>query len=223
MISQTVENKGESDHLFEILKCKDPFRNDPLFRSQLKFSSRAMCSKGPQCIPRAPGPSSNLKPSATCVHAQYDWTTGVPDNETHGGNSSGKEKHMNINKFSELSQVWVGGKNLFMCFFFLFGSFLVGEKKTHKQNPPKNPVECLFITVYVFFSLCVFSLPSSASYLACTPCVPLFCTSFDRCGNRRAFRLPGQGGDHFPCAVDGTFAWSSMAIKAKREGQSPGS
>ena len=32
---------------------------------------------------------------------------------------------------------------------------------------------------------------SSAPYLARTPCVPLFCTLFNRGGNRRAFRLPG--------------------------------
>ena len=43
---------------------------------------------------------------------------------------------------------------------------------------------------------------SSASYLARTPCVPLFCTSFNRDGNRRAFRLPGEGGDHFHCTVE---------------------
>ena len=34
---------------------------------------------------------------------------------------------------------------------------------------------------------------SSAPYLACTPCVPLFCTLFNRGGNRRGFRLPGGG------------------------------
>ena len=34
---------------------------------------------------------------------------------------------------------------------------------------------------------------SSASYLARTPCVPLFCTLSTKAGNRRAFRLPGAG------------------------------
>ena len=43
---------------------------------------------------------------------------------------------------------------------------------------------------------------SSASYLASTPCVPLFCTLFVRGGNRRAFRLAGEGGDHFHCTVE---------------------
>ena len=43
---------------------------------------------------------------------------------------------------------------------------------------------------------------SSAPYLARTPCVPLFCTLFNRGGNRRAFRLPGAGGDHFHCTVE---------------------
>ena len=43
---------------------------------------------------------------------------------------------------------------------------------------------------------------SSASYLARTLCVPLFCTLFIKGGNRRAFRLPGEGGDHFHCTVE---------------------
>ena len=43
---------------------------------------------------------------------------------------------------------------------------------------------------------------SSAPYLARTLCVPLFCTLFHRGGNRRAFRLPGAGGDHFHCTVE---------------------
>ena len=43
---------------------------------------------------------------------------------------------------------------------------------------------------------------SSVTYLARTPCVPLFSTSFNRGGNRRAFRLPGEGGDHFHCTVE---------------------
>ena len=43
---------------------------------------------------------------------------------------------------------------------------------------------------------------SSAPHLACTPCVPLLCTLFNRGENRRAFRLPGAGGDHFHCTVE---------------------
>ena len=43
---------------------------------------------------------------------------------------------------------------------------------------------------------------SSASHLARTPCVPLFSTLFTRGGNKRVFRIPGEGGDHFHCAVD---------------------
>ena len=39
-----------------------------------------------------------------------------------------KKKHININKFAGLSWDWVGGKNMFMCFFG--GSFLAGEKNT---------------------------------------------------------------------------------------------
>ena len=48
---------------------------------------------------------------------------------------------------------------------------------------------------------------SSAQYLARTPCVPLFCTSFNRVGNRERFRLPGVGGGSFPL-YGGTFARS---------------
>ena len=43
---------------------------------------------------------------------------------------------------------------------------------------------------------------SSASYLARTPCVPLFYTLFNKGGSRRAFRPPGEGGDHFHCTVE---------------------
>ena len=43
---------------------------------------------------------------------------------------------------------------------------------------------------------------SSVSYLARTPCVPLSCTLFNKGGNRKAFTLPGERGDHFHCAVE---------------------
>ena len=43
---------------------------------------------------------------------------------------------------------------------------------------------------------------SSASYLTRTPCVPLFCALYKMVGNRRVFRLPGEGGDHVHCAVE---------------------
>ena len=54
---------------------------------------------------------------------------------------------------------------------------------------------------------------SSAPYLARTPCVPLFCTSFNRVGNKERFRLPGAGGGSFPL-YGGTFArsYSSVSI-----------
>ena len=59
---------------------------------------------------------------------------------------------------------------------------------------------------------------SSVPYLACTPCVPLFCTLFDRGGNRRAFRLPGAGGGSFPL-YGGTFSRSgSVSIRAEAKG-----
>ena len=48
---------------------------------------------------------------------------------------------------------------------------------------------------------------SSAPYRARTPCVPLFCTSFNRVGNKERFRLPGAGGGSFPL-YGGTFARS---------------
>ena len=34
------------------------------------------------------------------------------------------------------------------------------------------------------------------------PCVPLFSTLFNKDGNRRAFRLPGAGGDHVHCTLE---------------------
>ena len=44
---------------------------------------------------------------------------------------------------------------------------------------------------------------SSVSYLARTPCVPLFYTYFGtKSGNGRAFSLPGEGGDHVHCSVE---------------------
>ena len=43
-------------------------------------------------------------------------------------NVSGKEKHININKFAGLSRDWVGAENLFMCFFS--GHSLWGRKNT---------------------------------------------------------------------------------------------
>ena len=43
---------------------------------------------------------------------------------------------------------------------------------------------------------------SSASYLVCALSVPLFCTLFIRGGNTRTFSLPGEGRDHFHCAVE---------------------
>ena len=43
---------------------------------------------------------------------------------------------------------------------------------------------------------------SSVSYLARTPCVPSFYTLFNRAGNRKACRLPGEGGDHFHWTVE---------------------
>ena len=71
----------------------------------------------------------------------------------------------------------------------------------------------VFLFVYRFF-FSLFSMPnmtgrpgyrtmemiggSSAPYLACTPCVPLFCNSFNRGGNRGACRLPGAGGGSLP-------------------------
>ena len=39
----------------------------------------------------------------------------------------GKKKHININKVAGLSRDWVGGKNLFMCFFVQVISY--GEEK----------------------------------------------------------------------------------------------
>ena len=53
---------------------------------------------------------------------------------------------------------------------------------------------------------------SSAPYLARTPCVPLFCTLFNRVGNKERFRLPGAGGGSFPL-YGGPFARSYSVSK----------
>ena len=58
---------------------------------------------------------------------------------------------------------------------------------------------------------------SSVPYLVCTPCVPLFCTLFNRGGNRRAFRLPGAGVDHFHCTVEP----SAGHIRCRRKPEFP--
>ena len=60
---------------------------------------------------------------------------------------------------------------------------------------------------------------SSAPYLARTPCVPLFCTSFNRVGNKERFRLPGAGGGSFPL-YGGTFARSYSVSMEKNGGGS---
>ena len=64
---------------------------------------------------------------------------------------------------------------------------------------------------------------SSAPYLARTPCVPLFCTSFNRVGNKERFRLPGAGGGSFPL-YGGTFArsYSVSTIFGGTLGDTPG-
>ena len=59
---------------------------------------------------------------------------------------SGKEKHVNINKFAGLSRDWVGAKS---CLCVLFsGHSLWGRKKAHKHKVPQtsrdNPVKILF-------------------------------------------------------------------------------
>ena len=101
-----------------------------------------------------------------------------------------------------------------------------GEKReTHKQNSQEISGKCRdspgiipgqsrgnFVYVFSCLGTDITGRPgyrtmemiggSSASYLARTPCVPSFCTLFNRGGNRRAFRLPGAGGDHFHCTVE---------------------
>ena len=58
------------------------------------------------------------------------------------------------NKFGGLSQDWVGGRIMFMCFL---RSFLV-ERRTHKQQspPPKKPGQSCETYVHMFFFLCWF-------------------------------------------------------------------
>ena len=56
---------------------------------------------------------------------------------------------------------------------------------------------------------------SSAPYLACTPCVPLFCTLFNRGGSRRVFGLRGEGGDHFHCTVEPSLGHIRCRVKLR--------
>ena len=68
------------------------------------------------------------------------------------------EKHININKCAGLSQDWVGGQNIFMCFFS--GHSLWGRKKHIDKVPPKIPKQSREKSVYVLFALCVFFTPN---------------------------------------------------------------
>ena len=78
---------------------------------------------------------------------------------------SGKEKHININKFVGLSRDWVGAKNLFMCFFVRV--IPSGGDKTHINIiPPQIPGQSREYCVYVFFSSCVFSFPNYILFTA---------------------------------------------------------
>ena len=99
----------------------------------------------------------------------------------------GKKKHININKFARIV-TGLGGWQKFVYVFFFSGSFLMVEKKHINKIPPKIPGQSREFFVYVFCSLCVFFAPN-------------VCTLFDKGGSRRAFRLPGAGGDDFRCAV----------------------
>ena len=56
-----------------------------------------------------------------------------------------------------------------------------------------------------FLALVLWQHPTLAS--------PCFCTLLNRVGNKKAFRLPGEGGDHFHCTV-GTFARSYLGRKS---------
>ena len=58
---------------------------------------------------------------------------------------------------------------------------------------------------------------SSASYLARTPCARSFCTLINRGGNRRAFKLPGEGRDHFHCTVEPSSGHIWCRAKPKKE------
>ena len=78
-----------------------------------------------------------------------------------------------------------------------------------QETPNLGPV---LNSIYIYIHIYVPGRPgcwtmdmnggSSAPYLACTPCAPVFCTLCNKGGNRRACRLPGAGGDRFCCAVE---------------------
>ena len=65
---------------------------------------------------------------------------------------------------------------------------------------------------------------SSVPYLALYPLRSLVCTSFKKGGSRRAFRLPGAGGDHFHCTVEpspGHILCRLWALWARRAQMTP--
>ena len=125
---------------------------------------------------------------------------------------SWKEKRTNINKCPGLSQVWAGG----ICLCVLFSGHSLGRgKKTHiSKIPPKFPGQSCEMLVYVFFSLFhaqydwTTGVPDNGNEWRkfrdvprSHPLRPLVFYFGFMDGNRRAFRLPGEGGDHFHCTV----------------------
>ena len=121
----------------------------------------------------------------------------------------GKKKNTNMSK----SRAWVGAKKLFLWFFG--GSFLMweGNKRMNKIPPTTSIVFMCFIFLGVFAIPNMTGRPgyrtmemnggSSAPYLACTPCVPLFYTLFNRAGNRSGLLdYQGRAGDHFHCTAE---------------------
>ena len=87
-------------------------------------------------------------------------------------------------------------------------------RPTESENPPATKKSGTDMTGRPGYRTMEMIGGSSAPYLARTPCVPLFCTSFNRVGNKERFRLPGAGGGSFPL-YGGTFARSYAVSKKK--------
>ena len=92
----------------------------------------------------------------------------------------------------------LGGCQKFVYVFFCSGHFLWGEKKTHKQNSPKNPGTIPWKFSLRVFSLCVFLLPISIEHLNSENLEKVVTVYFQK--------TPPTGVDKVQASVDTRFA-----------------
>ena len=132
-----------------------------------------------------------LAPSETMVSIPHPpLSTEKPRNKGFSGSHRPRDQgvgvdpcllNINMNKFGEWSQDWVGGKILCMC---VLGSSLMGEKKHIKTKSPGNPGTipwkcslCVCVCVCVcFFSWVFFVAPNSLILHSFVFCFSLVCS-----------------------------------------------